>query len=184
VAKETFSKVDHFIWKILWQWACRRHPNKPYRWIKDRYFKSEGLRNWVFGTMVKTEDGDVKMVKLVNASDTPIRRHIKIKAEANPFNPAWEEYFESRLSLQMKESLRGKNKLLILWYMQEGICPNCTEKITKETGWNLHYIQSKTDGGKSNVFNLMILHPNCHRQMHSREKKVATGSRQTGFIEA
>lgn len=184
VAKETFSKVDHFIWKMLWQWACRRHPNKPRRWIKDRYFRSEGLRNWVFGTLVKTEDGDVKMVKLVNASDTPIRRHIKIKAEAHPFNPAWEEYFENRLSLQMKESLGGKNKLLFLWYMQEGICPNCSEKITKETGWNLHYLQRKTDGGKSNVFNLMIVHPKCHRQMHSREKKVAAGSSETGFIEA
>ena len=184
VAKETFSKVDHFIWKMLWQWACRRHPNKPHRWIKDRYFKSEGLRNWVFGTMVKTEDGDVKMVKLVNASDTPIRRHIKIKAEAHPFNPVWEEYFESRHSLQMKESLRGKNKLLFLWYAQEGKCPNCNERITKDTGWNVHYIQRKTNGGKNMVTNLMLLHPNCHRQMHSREKKVATGSGQTGFIEA
>jgi RNA-directed DNA polymerase len=184
VAKETFSKVDHFIWKMLWQWACRRHPNKPRRWIKDRYFKSEGLRNWVFGTMVKTEDGDVKMVKLVNASDTPIRRHIKIKAEAHPFNPAWEEYFESRHSLQMKESLRGKNKLLFLWYAQEGKCPNCNERITKDTGWSIHYIQRKTNGGKNIVTNLMLLHPNCHRQMHSREKKVATGSGQTGFIEA
>ena len=184
VAKETFSKVDHFIWKMLWQWACRRHPNKPRRWIKDRYFKSEGLRNWVFGTMVKTEDGDVKMVKLVNASDTPIRRHIKIKAEAHPFNPVWEEYFESRHSLQMKESLRGKNKLLFLWYAQEGKCPNCNERITKDTGWNVHYIQRKTNGGKNMVTNLMLLHPNCHRQIHNREKKVATGSGQTGFIEA
>ena len=176
VAKETFSKVDHFIWKTLWQWACRRHPNKPRRWIKDRYFKSEGLRNWVFGTMVKTEDGDVKMVKLVNASDTPIRRHIKIKAEAHPFNPVWEEYFESRHSLQMKESLRGKNKLLFLWYAQEGKCPNCNERITKDTGWNIHYIQRKTNGGKNMVTNLMLLHPNCHRQIHNREKKVATDS--------
>lgn len=30
VAKETFSKVDHVIWKKLWQWACRRHPNKRF----------------------------------------------------------------------------------------------------------------------------------------------------------
>ena len=138
----------------------------------------------MFGTMVKTEDGDVKLVKLVNASDTPIRRHIKIKAEAHPFNPVWEEYFESRHSLQMKESLRGKNKLLFLWYAQEGKCPNCNERITKDTGWNVHYIQRKTNGGKNMVTNLMLLHPNCHRQMHSREKKVATGSGQTGFIEA
>lgn len=170
VSKETYSKVDHYIWKALWHWACRRHPNKTLRWIKDRYFKREGLRNWVFGTMVKTGDGEMIMVKLVNASDTPIRRHIKIRAEANPFKPEWEEYFEERFGLQMSKNLRGKNTLLILWYMQEGICPHCTERITKETGWNIHYIQRKTNGGKSNVFNLMILHPKCHRQMHNRDK--------------
>ena len=28
VAKKTFNKVDHLIWKRLWRWACRRHPNK------------------------------------------------------------------------------------------------------------------------------------------------------------
>lgn len=115
VAKETFSKVDHVIWKKLWQWACRRHPNKPFWWIKARYFQSKGLRNWVFGTKIKTENGAMIRVNLVSASDTPIRRHIKIKADANPFNPAWEEYFKNRLGLQMKESLRGKNKLLFLW---------------------------------------------------------------------
>lgn len=184
VAKQTFSEVDHAIWVKLWQWACRRHPNKPLRWVKDRYFKSEGLRNWVFGTKIKTEDGAVIMVKLVNASDTPIRRHIKIKAEAHPFNPAWEEYFENRLGLQMKESLRGKNKLLFLWYAQEGKCPNCNERITKDTGWNVHYTRRKTDGGKNIVTNLSLLHPNCHRQIHNREKKVAAGSGNAGFMEA
>jgi RNA-directed DNA polymerase len=145
---------------------------------------SEGLRNWVFGTTVKTEDGNGKKLKLVKASDTPIRRHIKIKSDANPFNPAWEEYFEKRLGLQMKENLRGRNKLLILWYMQEGLCPNCNEKITKETGWNIHHIQRKSDGGKDSLFNLMLLHPNCHRQIHNYDKKVTAGSGQTGFIEA
>ena len=184
VAKEIFSKVDSVIWKQLWQWTCRRHPNKPRKWIKDKYFMSEGLRNWVFGTTVKTEDGNGKKLKLVKASDTPIRRHIKIKSDANPFNPAWEEYFEKRLGLQMKENLRGRNKLLILWYMQEGLCPNCNEKITKETGWNIHHIQRKSDGGKDNLFNLMLLHPNCHRQIHNYDKKVTAGSGQTGFIEA
>ena len=68
--------------------------------------------------------------------------------------------------------------------MQEGQCPNCHEKITKETGWAIHYIQRKTNGGKDNVLNLMLLHPKCHRQKHGREMKVAAGSGQTGLIEA
>jgi RNA-directed DNA polymerase len=184
VAKKTFNNVDSAIWKQLWQWSCRRHPKKSKKWIKDKYFMSEGLRNWVFGSTVKSEDGNMKKVKLVTASDIPIRRHIKIRGDANPFNPDWEEYFEKRLGLQMKGNLRGRNKLLILWYMQEGLCPNCNDKITKETGWNIHQIQRKTGGGKGNVVNLMLLHPKCHRHMHSREKKVTTASGQTGVLKA
>ena len=45
VAKKTFQRVDHVIWKQLWKWACRRHSNKLLRWIKDRYFIRQGHRN-------------------------------------------------------------------------------------------------------------------------------------------
>jgi hypothetical protein len=83
VAKETFNKVDSTIWKQLWQWACRRHPNKPRKWIKDKYFMSEGLRNWVFGSRVKIEDGNVKKVALVKASETPICRHTKMPRKSS-----------------------------------------------------------------------------------------------------
>ena len=29
-------------------------------------------------------------------SDIPIRRHIKVKCEANPFDSTWDAYFERR----------------------------------------------------------------------------------------
>ena len=29
-------------------------------------------------------------------SRTPIRRHVKIRGDANPFDPAWEKYFRVR----------------------------------------------------------------------------------------
>jgi RNA-directed DNA polymerase len=181
VAKETYSKVDHVIWKQLWQWACRRHPNKSAAWVKSKYFICEGLRNWVFGTTVEDEKGGKRVVKLVKASDTAIKRHIKIKGAANPYDPEFEGYFEERLGLSMKENLRGRNRLLYLWYTQEGICPKCGEKITKETGWNLHHILPKAQGGDDRMSNLEILHPNCHRQVHSRESRLAAGSGQTGL---
>jgi len=41
------------------------------------------------------------------AAEVPIRRHIKIKAEANPFDPAWEGYFEDRQGFKMFNSLKG-----------------------------------------------------------------------------
>jgi RNA-directed DNA polymerase len=168
VAKETFIKVDYVIWQQLWQWACRRHPNKPLKWIKDRYFIQQGGRNWAFGMKVKGEDGKERLVKLALASDTPIRRHTKIKGEANPYDPQWEQYFENRLGLTMKYNLKGRKRLLYLWYAQEGKCPNCNERIAKETGWNLHHILPKAQGGTDSLKNLVLLHPNCHRQVHAK----------------
>ena len=41
VSKETFNKVDHLIWKQLWQWARRRHPNKSRTWVKRRKHPGE-----------------------------------------------------------------------------------------------------------------------------------------------
>jgi RNA-directed DNA polymerase len=173
VAKATFAKVDHEIWKALWQWAKRRHPHKTARWIKKRYFLSIGNRNWVFAAGVKAPDGKPKQVWLVLATDTKIRRHVKIKGEANPFDPKLESYFEGRLGWKMMDSLTGKGRLRNLWWNQEGNCPNCGQKITKDTGWNLHHILPKSEGGKDNVGNLVLMHPNCHRQIHCRKTGVA-----------
>jgi len=184
VAKETFRKVDQVIWKQLWQWACRRHPNKPLKWIKNRYFVRQGRRNWVFGTTVADENGKGKFVRLAQASDTPIRRHIKIKGEANPYDPEWEVYFEKRLRLTLKDDLKGRRRLLHLWLTQDGKCPNCGEHITKETGWNLHHILPRAQGGTDTMSNLVILHPNCHRQVHSRRKGELPAPVTRGFAEA
>jgi hypothetical protein len=59
---------------------------------------------------------------LIKASDTAIRRHVKIKSTANPFDPKDEAYFEDRLGWKMKGSLKGKEKLAKLWVNQEMRC--------------------------------------------------------------
>ena len=167
VAKKTFSKVDSAIWKQLWQWAGRRHQGKGLRWIKDKYFITQGLRDWVFAAVMKDENGKPRTVKLVKASDTPIKRHVKIKGAANPYHPEFEQYFEERLGFSMKENLKGRYVLVRKWFAQDGLCPKCGEKITKETGWNLHHIMPRSQGGKDNMANLELLHPNCYRQHHN-----------------
>jgi RNA-directed DNA polymerase len=35
-------------------------------------------------------------VWLYRAKSTPIKRHIKVKGEANPYDPVYETYFEDR----------------------------------------------------------------------------------------
>jgi RNA-directed DNA polymerase len=95
-SKQTFGSVDHAIFKTLWQWAKRRHPRKGKRWIKDKYFKVYKHRNWVFTGSSPEKDGTSKTIRLFFASNTPIRRHIKVKGQANPYDPHWTTYFTSR----------------------------------------------------------------------------------------
>ena len=174
VSKKIFSYSDSEIWKTLWQWASRRHPNKSKVWIKERYWKRIGMRNWVFAA--KTEDilpnGKPILSILRKAADVPIRRHVPIKLEANPFDPQWEEYFEERESAKLLNTFGGRNKLTSLWKSQRSICPICSQPITKDSGWNNHHIIRKVDGGGDEMANLVMVHPNCHRQIHAKGIKV------------
>jgi RNA-directed DNA polymerase len=88
------------LWKALWRWAVRRHPKKGRRWVAKRYFQTFGSRSWVFACRHDTDKhGQSEWVKLASASDTPIRRHVKVKADANPYDPEWSQYFVGRRSV-------------------------------------------------------------------------------------
>ena len=69
-------------------------------YCKEKYFKTKGARKWVFATTEKQEDGPTRELILLQESDTPIQRHVKIKADANPHDPKWAQYFESRWGKQ------------------------------------------------------------------------------------
>ena len=89
VSQQIFDKIDRAIWAMTWKWARRRHPNKPSRWIKSKYFQIKGARNWVFSEKRSK-------LELLAMSSVPIRRHIKIRSNANPYDPHWKDYFEKR----------------------------------------------------------------------------------------
>jgi RNA-directed DNA polymerase len=98
----------------------------------------------------------------------PIKRHVGIRSEANPFDPDWEIYFEKRLGVKMEQNLHGRRQLLYLWREQKGMCPICKQKITKLTGWHNHHIVWRSKGGSDKAENRVLLHPNCHRLVHSQ----------------
>ncbi len=43
-----FTRVDDALWRALWRWARRRHPNKGRHWVANRYFGVSGNRTWLF----------------------------------------------------------------------------------------------------------------------------------------
>ncbi len=169
VAKESFSKLRHEIFKILWRWAKRRHPNKSSSWVKHKYFKLINGDTWRFACEgVKPKSGEKPVIyKLVDPAKLPIKRHVKILSEANPYDKEWDGYFEKRLGHKMYNSLAGDQTLQKLWNKQEGKCPNCKQVITLETDWDIHHIIPKSKGGDNRNSNLMMLHINCHKQVHN-----------------
>ncbi len=167
VSGKIFKLVDDAIYHRLRRWAKRRHPNKPNEWIVKKYFTTHNEDNWVFY-------GETEGVRrhLRNTAQTPIKRHVKIRGEANPYDPQWEEYYEKRLDVHMATKLTGRRWLLHLWQEQDGLCPICQQKITTITGWQSHHILWKSKGGPDTAENRVLLHPTCHQQIHSQGTTV------------
>jgi RNA-directed DNA polymerase len=172
VAKEAFARIDVRVWSMLWRWAIRRHPHKGFPWIKDRYFKSRGTRKWVFAATENNADGTKREIVLLSEMDTPIQRHIKIKSSANPHDPEWEPYFESRWGKKMLNSPRGRGKLYRVWLRQDGMCSHCPEPITKSTPWGVRHIVKKAEGGSDAASNLQMHHLDCHKYRYYAEYAV------------
>jgi len=165
VAKKTFARIDANVWSMLWRWAARRHPEKGARWVKDRYFKTRGTRNWVFAATKEKEDGTKRELTLLLESDTPIRRHVKIKADANPHDRQWEQYFEARWGKKMLNSVCGRRKFYRVWQRQDGLCSVCQNSITTSTPWAVRHIVKRMDGGSDAASNLQMQHLNCRRNL-------------------
>jgi RNA-directed DNA polymerase len=173
VSKRTFGRVDHTIFSNLWQWARRRHPNKPSRWFKAKYFERRQGRDWTFFDETCDDEGRPNKVWLYNAKSTPIKRHVKVKGEANPYDPTYETYFEEREGAHMLDTFRGTRTLRFLWHEQRGLCTLCNTKITRITGWRLHYCVPRVKGGSTGATNCVLLHPECHDRVHRQRLSVS-----------
>ena len=102
VAHKTFHRAHHFIFEALWRWAKRRHPNKGARWVKKKYFGTYHGDRWIFYSNYVDEDGQPSRSYIFKASKTPIKRHLKIRSEANPYDPKYRDYFIQRESRTWK----------------------------------------------------------------------------------
>jgi len=167
VAKETFRKVDSDIWSALWRWARRRHKRKGRRWIAKRYWRAIGGQRWVFCADVIQKDGGTHCTRLFKAGLVRIVRHVKLRFDVNPFDPKDDEYFAQRKRTRMLRRLEDRAHLKRVWLQQNGHCPVCGEVFDGEGGWHVHHQHLRSEGGTDAVRNLVMLHPNCHRQVHN-----------------
>jgi RNA-directed DNA polymerase len=155
-AKQVFSKVRHRQWQMLWQWAKRRHPNKPSNWVKTHYFRNDGW--WTF------HDGKYELVK---PDKTPITRFTKVTGRNSPYDPSLRKYWQARHKRQVARQTYIK-KLLVLLRTQDNRCVMCHFPFTPENEIQIHHNVPRNSGGTDELSNLRAVHSWCHHQHHQR----------------
>jgi RNA-directed DNA polymerase len=154
-ASATFAKCDHLLFLQLMQWAKHKHPTRGTRWIRRKYWQSEGNRNWVFST----QDGKA----LRTHRKTTIQRHTKVKGEASPYDGKM-LYWSKRLKNHpLLSGTVGK-----LLQKQQGICRWCLLSFRDGDILEIDHLQPRSMGGSDRLDNKCLLHRHCHDARHGK----------------
>lgn len=94
VSSEAFGRVDNYVYEQLWRMLRKRHPNKNRKWLTKKYWSAAGSSGIL--AMIVTYKNKSKMYHVIRVSSIGIRRHRKIKADANPYLPEYAGYFWQR----------------------------------------------------------------------------------------
>jgi RNA-directed DNA polymerase len=114
VSKEIFKEIDHYLWYLLGKWCKRRHPNKSWKWIQEKYFSLASGELCTFSSVRPFKQGKVRINKIFRLGYIPIIRHVKVKSLSNPFDSNDDEYFEQRYKSLKVKSLKTKQECTIL----------------------------------------------------------------------
>ena len=95
VSSEAFSRIDTYVFEQLWRMLRKRHPKKSKKWLNKKYWTA-AERKHTFAVIAKVKKGVKKVYKVVRTCSIGIKRHIKIKAAANPYDPEYASYFWTR----------------------------------------------------------------------------------------
>ena len=171
VAKATFSKIDNLIYWRLMRWGLRRHPRKTRGWVFTHYWKHWAGR-YRFSAQFQNQWNEMVLTELYVLADTKIERHIKVKGDFNPFDPAWVAYGEKlrvqRMSQDIWDAQRSE-----LYIQQFGNCALCGQSIDMgNEQFDDHHIVERQFGGSDALSNRVLLHSVCHRRVHALGLKV------------
>ena len=163
VSKETFNKLDHWMFSRCVRYARFTHSTKSWKWQKERYwgrFKTGSKDQWIFG------DKEAKSY-LLKLTWTPIKRHILVKGKASPDDSELRDYWEKRRQRQQNTLLPKLKKLA---RRQKGRCPQCQGSLFNDEKLEVHHVRRRCDGGTNEDANLRLVHLYCHQQIHARKE--------------
>lgn len=172
-SNETFREIDNYNYQQAIRYARRKHPKKPFKWIKERYFNkvsiikkrktghtSKAQSNWGF-----SENG----FELTLLKGITLENYSSVGYGRNPFSPSDKEYYLERKS---KSIIKKDSLMQALFTRQKGLCPKCEENLAA-TDWEeplyVHHLVSRKKGGSDSITNLVLLHKGCHYSVHRNE---------------
>ena len=152
VSEKIFSRIWHLLVHKLIKWGIHRHRNKGKVWIVKKYFHNVGGDNWTFST----RNGETSLI-LRKHSDTDIKRYVKVKGKASPFDGDW-LYWSTRKGNHPEVSIR----VATLLKKQKGKCTFCGNYFKDGDSLEVDHIIPKSKGGKDKYDNWQLLHRHCH----------------------
>ena len=156
VSRHTFQKLDHFLTYQLLAWAKRRHPNKNMGWKVRKYWLQEPGKAWVFT--------DHQGRTLLQHTDKPIKRHIKVQGGRSPYDGDW-SYWATRTGTH-PELPKQVAKLL---QRQKGKCLWCGLYFKFGDLWEQDHIDSNRKNNRWS--NFQLLHRHCHDTKTAKDRQ-------------
>jgi RNA-directed DNA polymerase len=176
VSSQVFDALDNYMWKLTYKWAKHSHPNKPKRWIINRYFgqfNPARQAKWVFGD----RDSGAYLLKF---AWTKIIRHQLVGGTSSPDDPALTDYWATRRRRGPPPPMDPA--ALRLLKAQAGRCPQCGDfllhaehepqsphewerwhRVTRRATTK-HYLVIQTGSGAPDDLQPRLLHAHCQRR--------------------
>jgi RNA-directed DNA polymerase len=106
VSTEAFKRVDNYVFEQLWRMLRKRHQKKSSKWLYKKYWTTVN-KKWTFSIKVSQKNGKPKVYQVCRVTSIGIKRHRKIKADANPYLPEYGRYFWERRHKKEATLLKG-----------------------------------------------------------------------------
>jgi RNA-directed DNA polymerase len=174
-AKKTFQRCDYHLFAQMMEWARKRHQQKGTHWIVRKYWHQVDGKQWVFASEVQTEEGS-SLLQLRSHSQTEIRRHVKVRASASPYDGNL-VYWSQRL----KHHPLMKSTIAKLLHMQKGMCPRCGLYFQDDSGLEVDHITPTALGGKDTLANKWVYHRHCHDEKTAEDMEKIRVLRAAGI---
>ncbi len=106
-AKETFTKADYYVWTLIVRYLKRSHPNKSWKWIRNKYFQ-EDCHNEHNDNYILTDPTNHKR-QLIKMSWKHIEYAEMIKHDCTPYDKRYWNYIENKRNAKAFDILYRKD---------------------------------------------------------------------------